>query len=90
MLNSIVESRKREENGIYRLNLSVSEKAYFSVYDSVNEDAGYEIIDQYLNYHQDDGRPEKVQVKYNKNSHIINISAELHYTDNKHTDPKYY
>lgn len=87
MLNSIRERRIRRDE-MYKLTLEMPENEYFNAYDSITEDAAKEILCNYLNYHQDDGRADEVGIKHNKNGHIVNIQANLHYLENDHTDVK--
>lgn len=87
MLNSIRENRIQRD-GLYEVTLQIPENEYFNVYESVTQDAAYEILDNYMNYHQDDGRPENVNIKHNKNGHVVNIEVDMHYTGNDHTDAK--
>lgn len=85
LLNSIRE-RRIQRDGLYEVTLQMPENEYFNVYDSVSYDAAYEILGNYLSYHQDDGRPDGIDIKHNKNGHIVNITANLHYTGNDHSD----
>lgn len=87
MLNSIRDNRI-QRYGLYEVTLQMPEDEYFNVYDSISIDAAYEILDKYLDYHQDDGRPEVIDIKHNKNGHIVDIVVNLHYTGNDHTDAK--
>ncbi|KNF09501.1 hypothetical protein CLPU_3c02810 [Gottschalkia purinilytica] len=86
MLNSIKETRIREDNGLHRITLEVPEKDFFEAYDEVDEHSAYDLLKQYLLYREDDGRPKNVDINYNKNSHIVTITTELHYLGNDHTD----
>ncbi|MCX7641129.1 MAG: hypothetical protein N2Z20_00660 [Elusimicrobiales bacterium] len=85
MLNRIRETRIQRD-GLYEITLQIPEKEYFSVYDSVTEYNAIEILGNYLTKYQDDARFDNVRIKHNKNGHIVDIKAELHYLDNDHTD----
>ena len=85
MLNSIRDKRIQRD-GLYELTLQMPESEYFNSYDSVTPEAAYEILGNFLSYHQDDGRAELVDISHNKNGHIVNITANLHYIGNDHTD----
>jgi hypothetical protein len=85
MLNAIRDSRIQRD-GLYELTLQMPESEYFDAYDTLTDEAASEILGNFLSYHQDDGRPELVGIEHNKNGHIVNIKAKLHYTGNDHTD----
>lgn len=85
LLNSIRETRARKE-GLYNIILEIPEDEYFQIYDSLDDKFGADILSQYMNYHGDDGRYSDVKVQHNKNSHIINVYANLHYEGNDHTE----
>lgn len=85
MLSSI-RDRRIQRDGLYELTLQIPEEDYFLAYDTITENAASEILDNFLSYHQDDGRPGDVEIKHNKNGHVVNITTELHYTGNDHTD----
>ncbi len=85
MLNSILE-RRIMKDGFYGIELTLHENEYFMVYDNINQENAREIINNYLVRSQDDGRPEDVQIKHNKNQRLVTIQANLHYTGNDKTD----
>ncbi|HHY83253.1 MAG TPA: hypothetical protein GX505_11365 [Clostridiales bacterium] len=85
MYNSILESRKFE-NGVYQITLRISEDDYFSVYDALNEKDAAALLENYLKYRADDGRPENISLKYNKNEHMVTIQSDLHYLGNNKTE----
>lgn len=84
MMNNILETRARKE-GLYNITLEIPEKNYFDIYDGVYEKDAEDILKQYMVYRGDDGRPSDISIEHNKNSHIINIYANLHYEGNDHT-----
>ncbi|TDT51117.1 hypothetical protein [Fonticella tunisiensis] len=88
MLNSIRDKRIQRD-GLYELTLQIPEDEYFSVYDTVTIESAQDILQQFLDYHQDDGRPDEVDINYNKNGHVVNITANLHYIGNEHTEPRH-
>ncbi|WP_432664568.1 hypothetical protein R9X47_29065 [Wukongibacter baidiensis] len=88
MLNSISERRIKLKDK-YKLYLEVPEDEYMLAYnDEVSVNNARDILTQFLNYHQDDGRIENAEIKHDKNNHSINIEADLLYVGNKHTDPE--
>ncbi|OPJ57155.1 hypothetical protein [Alkalithermobacter paradoxus] len=86
MLNGIVEVREKRNDGLYNLTLEIPDKRYFEVYEDVDEENALDIINKYLISRQDDARPKNTKVKYDKNSHLIRLTSELHYLENDHTD----
>ncbi|SEF74805.1 hypothetical protein SAMN05660865_00921 [Caloramator fervidus] len=85
MLNRIRE-RRIQRDGLYEITLQIPEDEYFSVYDSVTEYNAVEILGNYLMKYQDDARFDNVRIKHNKNGHVVDIKADLHYLKNDHTD----
>jgi hypothetical protein len=89
VLNSISERRVKVKDK-YKLYLEVPEKEYLVTYDrNVSVENARDILWQYLNYHQDDGSVENVEIKHDKNNHSINIEADLLYMGNDHTTGRY-
>jgi len=84
------EVRIREKDGLYRLSLEIPEKEFFLAYDDVDEEAAHDIIKQYLVHREDDGRPSNIEIHYDHNSHIVNLTSSLHYLGNDHTDVEDY
>ena len=84
MLNSILE-RRTLKDGLYGIELTLHENEYFMVYDNISQENAQEIVDNYLVRSQDDGRPDDIQIKHDKNQHIVTIQANLHYTGNDKT-----
>lgn len=89
MLNSIRETRTVKE-GLHNIMLEIAEETYGTFYGNISEDNAMDILKQYLNYHQDDGVPQDVKIKHNRNTHTVNIYANLHYLGNEKSSPKYY
>lgn len=81
MFNESRESRIKKENG-YHLTLQIPENEYFFVYDSVSQQNATEIINHYLKIRQDDGQPRNIDIKHNKNAHVVNVEADLNYIGN--------
>ncbi|WIV10453.1 hypothetical protein [Proteiniborus sp. MB09-C3] len=86
MLNSIREIRRRDDEGIYTLTLEIPEKEFFLVYNDVDKQSANDLLKQYLIFRQDDARLDTVDIKHDKNNHIINVVSELNYLGNDHTD----
>lgn len=85
MMRSIKDNRI-ERNGMYEVMLQMSEDEYFNVYDDITSQAASEIMDNYLHYHGDDARPSNIHIDHNKNGHVVNITANLNYLGNDHTE----
>lgn len=85
MINSIRETRARKED-LYNVLLEIPEEEYFQIYNDVDEKSAEDILSEYLNYRGDDGRYSDIRIQHNKNIHIVNIYANLHYLDNDHTE----
>jgi len=85
MLDSIFERRIRQEDG-YNVFLDIPEKEFYQVYEDLNENTAQELLNSFLEYRQDDGRPSDIAVKHNKNTHIVTINAKLDYLNNGHTE----
>lgn len=88
MRNSIVEQRIMKD-GLYQISLTLNEKDYFTVYEDISENHAKEIMDNYLVYRQDDGQPDDIKIKHNKNQRMVTIHADLHYTGNTKTIHSY-
>ena len=84
MLDNILDQRIFK-NGLYDVTLTLHEDEYFAVYDHISQENAKELVKNYLLRRQDDGRPENVQIKHNKNQRIVTIEAYLHYSDNEKT-----
>ena len=84
MYNSILETRSFND-GVCRLTLQINENEYFSVYDSLSEEDASELVNNYLKYRVDDGRPENIELKHDRSNHIVTIETDLYYTDNEKT-----
>ncbi len=86
MLNRIRETRTRDEDGIYTLTLEIPEKEFFLVYNDVDNESANDLLKQYLVFRQDDARLATVDIKHDKNNHMVNVVSELNYLGNDHTD----
>ncbi|KAB3539080.1 hypothetical protein F8154_01210 [Alkaliphilus pronyensis] len=85
MLNSIFERRVKLKYG-YDLYLEIPEKEYLQIYEDVNDEAAHNIINLFLQYHRDDGRPKDIKINYDSKNRTVNIRAFLDYEDNTHSD----
>lgn len=81
MFNESRETRIATNNG-YHLTLQIPEDEYFLVYDSVSKNIADEILNHYLKIKQDDGQPKNINIKHNKNAHMVNVEADLNYINN--------
>jgi hypothetical protein len=86
MFNSIFEERQRQEDN-YHISLTMPRDQYISIYGKdVNNRNAEDIVNQYLQYKEDDGRPEGVVIYDYPGTGIVNIEADLQYVGNDHTD----
>ena len=85
LYNSISE-RRMPSKGMYAVILQIPENEYFIVYDSISNAYAEEIVNNYLKYHSDDGRPNDIIIKHDKIEHLVSINMYLYYTDNDHTE----
>ena len=85
-MDNIFAQRNKLEDGNYNLSLDVSDSAYFDIYDNADTAAAEDLLRNYLKSNSDDGRFENVHINYNRNRHLVNITAKLTYDDNMHTD----
>ncbi len=87
MLDDILETRVKEKDGHYHLQLMIPQKSYNEVYDhTFNLTIAADILTQYLEMRGDDGKPADIQIRDNRNRHTVEIEAELEYVRNEHTD----
>ena len=85
-MDNIFEQRNKLKDGKYNLSLEVSDSSYFEIYDNADTAAAEDLLRNYLKSNSDDGRFENVQINYNRNRHLVNITAELNYYGNVHTN----
>jgi len=74
-----------EKNGLYKLVLEMAAHEYYDDYDELNKDYAMNILDSYLQYRGDDGRPSDVEIEYDDEYDIVRIKANIHYLGNDHT-----
>lgn len=85
MLNSILEKRTMNDNGLYNVVLEISASEYNKFYDEYSNEIAAEIMEQYLERREDDGRPSDIQMQYDRGSNMVRIFADMHYLGNNHT-----
>lgn len=85
MLNSILEKRFVNNDGLSSVVLEISSEEYNKFYDEYNNEIASEIISEYLEKKDDDGIPADVQIQYDKNDNMVRIFADIHYLGNHHT-----
>lgn len=85
MLNSILEKRTMNDNGLYNVVLEISASEYNQFYDEYSNEIAAEIMEQYLKRREDDGRPSDIQMQYDRGSNMVRIFADMHYLGNGHT-----
>ncbi|TCT16842.1 hypothetical protein EDC18_101138 [Natranaerovirga pectinivora] len=85
MLNSIYEERQRQDDK-YHISLSLSREEYSAIYgQDISKSKAQEIVEEYLQWKEDDGRPDNITIFDYPESDIINIELDLHYLGNDHT-----
>jgi len=77
--------KRRVDNGLHSMILELSADEYLEYYDELNEDYAMNILDSYLEYRGDDGRPSDVEIEYDGEYDIVRIKANIHYVGNDHT-----
>jgi len=87
-VDNIVAQRNRLNDGTYDLSLEVRDSAYFNVYENADKTCGEAFLRDYLSSNADDANCEDIEVRYNKNRHIVNIKAKLNYDNSEHKEPK--
>ncbi|WP_051569112.1 hypothetical protein [Alkaliphilus transvaalensis] len=85
MLNSIQDRRVKTDDG-YDLYLEVPDQEYLQIYEDVNEEGAQNILNLYLEYYSDDGRPQGIKVNHDEKNHTVNIHTRLSYEGNTHTE----
>lgn len=86
--DNIIETR-RVEDGSHKLVLEISMDEYKKDYDELNKDYAFNILEKHLENTDDDGRPAKVEIDYDKENNIVKIFAQLDYLGNDHTDYRF-
>jgi len=66
--------------------LEIPEKEFEAVYDQYTNEIAAEFLTYYLENRNDDGKPADIQIKHDKDNHVVRIVANLHYSENEHTD----
>ncbi|WHH60191.1 hypothetical protein [Petroclostridium sp. X23] len=84
MLNSVLETRSVND-GLHRIMIEIPEKEFEAVYDQYTNDIASEFLTYYLENRNDDGKPSDIQIKHDKNGHVVRIVANIHYLENEHT-----
>lgn len=89
MYNSIAEERVKKNNG-YHVSLKIPRNDYVAVYGSdVTTTHAEEVLENYLQRKEDDGRIQNVAIHDQRNQNRIEIEADLNYEENEHTDYKH-
>ena len=82
--NNVIE-RRFVDRGNDNLVLEISADEYKEDYDEINKDYAMNILESYLQFRGDDGRPEDAKIDYDPRNNIVRISAKVNYLDNDHT-----
>lgn len=77
--------RRIVNDGLHSLVLEFSADEYMEYYDELSVDYAMNILDSYLEYRGDDGRPSDVEIEYDDEYDIVRIKAKIHYIGNDHT-----
>ena len=89
MLNYIRETRG-VKGGLYNISLEIPQSIFIKFHEEVRTDLAEDILNQYLQYRQDDARVSDVQIRQDEQTDTINIEAYLHYIGNEKTEQQYY
>ncbi|MGE4283037.1 MAG: hypothetical protein AB7G87_04880 [Clostridia bacterium] len=84
MLNSVLDTRNLD-NGMHKMTLEIPEKEFEDIYGEYTNEAASEFLAYYMENRGDDGRPSDIEIKQDKNSHVVRIEANIHYLGNDHT-----
>ncbi|NLK21281.1 MAG: hypothetical protein GX308_04210 [Epulopiscium sp.] len=87
MINSIMDTRMRRDDGHYHINLKIPKDEYEVIYEGnySNENAA-DILTYYLEMRGDDGKPKNIYIKQAESPNMVEIQADLEYFHNEHTD----
>ncbi len=85
IIDKIREKKIRNKDDSYISVLEISDKDFFELYDSIDTEIAEEIVADYLIEREDDGRPDNIEVKYDKANNVVTIRYNLHYVGNDHT-----
>ena len=79
MLNTITETREKQEENLDILTLKISEKHFCGVYDGISEDAAYDLLRNYMEYKHDEGIPSDIKINFDDDEKIVTIIVKLNY-----------
>lgn len=82
--NNAIEKRFVDK-GRHSLVLEISADEYKKDYDDLNDDYAMNILERYMEFRGDDGRPSDAKIDYDPYYNIVRISANVNYLDNDHT-----
>jgi len=87
MINSIMDTRERHEDGHYHIFLKIPRDEFERAYDGnySNENAA-DFLTYYLEMRGDDGKPKNIIIKRSEKQDLVEIQADLEYYNNEHTD----
>lgn len=80
MLNTITETREKQETNLDKLTLEVARRDFFDVYDTVNEDAAYDLLRRYMIYKHDEGIPSDLEINFDDDKKVVTIKVMLQYS----------
>lgn len=86
--DNVIEKRN-VDNGLHSMVLEMSADEYREDYGELNDDFASNILDRYLEYRGDDGRPTDVRIGYDDRHNVVKIYANVQYLDNDHTTYKF-
>lgn len=85
LFNNIMEKRIVKD-GVHKSILEMTAGDYNKVYNGeYNEKIASEIINHHFDRRGDDGRPTDIQIKYEEDSDMVRIYANVNYLGNDHT-----
>ncbi len=84
MYGNILERRIVDYDG-HSMVLEIADSEYNTIYDGYSDDIAMEIVNNYLQYRSDDGRPSNVHIQHDDVNNIVRIYADIDYLGNDHT-----
>lgn len=82
--NNVIEKRF-VDRGNHKLLLEISADEYNQDYDDYTEDYAMNILEGYMQFRGDDGRPSDASIDYDSHNNIVRILAKVNYLDNDYT-----
>lgn len=81
MLDEIIAKKNKAKDGLFELEIKISEKEFFVAYDEIDKDSAYDLLRKYLIYKEDFGIPTDIETSYNNKEKMVTITTNLRYLD---------